>query len=364
MENNQTPVVIDKDILAAKKEAWSKIGEAFYTNEIQLQAESQAVILGIKTPTTIHEVTEFGEAELKKLKQAEKTITEKRKAITDRLRTPMERLSLPEKTFAKPIQELSAVILKIKQDHEADLAKVEKKNKELSSVREIAVKHLADATAHYKKKILDQITSSHKCALDENVTLDKIKEYVDKCANKFTLMDFTVSNPVITPIYATKEEVEAILSEVIVLDANNFIEQYRDDLKKKFEFYEIDFNNKEDAIKQSIIATQNATAEIVEEKNNQQMSATLEHLATPVFNTGTHKALKKKYQIQMTDDIKGAITIMAAFTANLSLCQPKLRIKSMLKLSVDQMATALEAVKNDDNGFSVTGINFVQIDKL
>lgn len=362
--NNNTPVVIDETILATKVEAWGKIGAAFYKNEIQLQAEAQAAIIAIKTPKNIAEVAEFGEATLKSLKLAEKTITEKRKAITERLRVPMERLMLAEKSFAEPIKQLTDVIIAIKKAHEEELKKKTYKDNEIKAIRETASKHLANLKAHFSKKILDQITAAHKIALESDVKVDDINDYVAKCAVKFTAVDFVATMPKVSFSFSTATEVEAILKEIIVVDFNEYIEQYQAELKTKFEFYNIDYDNKIKALEKSSAEASAKSNEIIETKQNEEMAASLETMTTNLDQTNVVKALKKSYKVEMPDDIKSAVIIMTAFTSNLSLCQNKIRVKSIMKLSIEQMAAAIASVKNDDNSFTVTGINFVEVDKL
>jgi hypothetical protein len=55
---------------------------------------------------------------------------------------------------------------------------------------------------------------------------------------------------------------------------------------------------------------------------------------------------------------------MAAFTANLQLCLPKLRVTKWMAFTPSQAAGALAKVKNDDNNFSPSGITFKKVDKL
>lgn len=363
-ETKNTPVVIDQSILTAKKEAWGKIGEAFYTNEIQLQAEAQAIIMAIKKPTNIAEVAEFGETILKTLKQGEKIITEKRKAITERLRVPMDRLMLAEKSFAQPIKELTDIIIGIKKAHEDDLKQKSYKDNEIKAIRETASKHLANLKAHNSKKILDHITAVHKIALETDVKVEAIDEYVAKCSVKFTGNDFVATYPKVSFSFLTATEVENILKEIIVIDFNEYITQYQTDLKEKFVFYNLDYDNKVKALAKSAEEANAKTQEIVESKDNEHLAANLETLTTDMSQTNVVKALKKSYKVEMPDNIQSAIIIMTAFTSNLSLCSPKIRVKSIMKLSIEQMASAIASVKNDDNSFNVTGIIFIEVDKL
>lgn len=353
-------------IIEKKKAAWSEMGLAIHTTEMSLQAKAQEAINAIVFPTTIDEVTN-AEVTLKTLKASQTSIENDRKTITEKFRAVADRLMGPEKSLAEPIKKLTDCIIGLKKEHELVMQKKQQKDNESKSVFEAANKFLSGLDAHYKKKILDQITNAHKWALENDVTMDKLNEYVSKCADKFNLMDFTFdikTAQIPNTFYITKEEAEQIFIDIVLLDANDYLEQYRNDLQAKFEFYQLDYSNKQLAIAKSKEEAEKALGEIAEQKNNSDLAATLNTISTPLNTVSEVKALKKLYKVEMPDDIKSAITIMTAFTSNLQLCQPKLRVKNMLKLSVDQMAESLAKVKCDDNSFSVTGIIFKEEVKL
>ena len=97
------------------------------------------------------------------------------------------------------------------------------------------------------------------------------------------------------------------------------------------------------------------------------MSATLEsmattHTANPVT---THKALKKVYEIVMNEnDEKTAISVIAAFVANLDKCRGGIRTKDIWNLSISQMASALCWYKNQNESFEMIGLKFNIVEKL
>ena len=76
------------------------------------------------------------------------------------------------------------------------------------------------------------------------------------------------------------------------------------------------------------------------------------------------KELKKSYAIDMDDTEQNAILIIAAFVTHFNIAKEGVRVKSMFKLSVEQMGAALAWMKNKDENFSHTGINFKINDKL
>jgi hypothetical protein len=92
----------------------------------------------------------------------------------------------------------------------------------------------------------------------------------------------------------------------------------------------------------------------------------LETIATSIdttFDNGV-KELKKKYEIDMEDNEASALLIITAFVTNFKEAKEGIRVKSMMALSIAQMGSALAWMKNKDNAFSFTGINFKTVEKL
>lgn len=363
--NDNLPIHVDQAVLATKKEAWAKIGASVYESELKFQAWAQKVINAVKLPTTIQEVAQFGEESLKKLKKAQNEIEAARKEITDRVAVPMKRLMEPEKSFEPKIKELSDCILKIKKDYEAEQRKSALKETERKQITEAAKKHLADTIAFFKNKIIDQVSLAHKWALENNVTLDTVQEYVSKCSDKFKVTDFAPVYPGVSFSLLTASEVEAIFKEHIVIDANEYIDSYRSQLKDKFEFYNVDFANKEQALEKNTMELIEQKQEVEGDKINQQLVASFETNAESLHDIGSGvKALKKSYKVQMEENLANAMIIMTAFGANIDKCKEKLRLTKYFNLDIHKMAEALAKVKNDDNKFTVTGINFVEVETL
>lgn len=357
---------VDQEVLAKKRNAWANMGEAIYTGELALQARAQAKLIGITLPTKIDEVPQ-AESLLKELKGEMNSIQEERKKITSKLDEVTARLMLPEKSMQEPIKSLEAEIIKVKKADAEDRAKKQAKENELKECKEFLITTLANLDAQYKRMITEKVSKAYEYALGEgNIQLDGLDAFTQKAAAKFTEKDFTPVAPTRRLINVTNEEYSALVSEHFTVDANSYVLAYIVELEKKFSDYAVALNNKEHAIARAKQEEEAKIAAIAEEKANKEIAAQLEAASTDlnVSYGPVVKDLKEAYEVDMPETVESVIKIMAAFTANLSLCLPKLRVTKWMAFTATQAAGALAKVKNDDNAFSPSGITFKKVDKL
>lgn len=357
---------VDQEILVKKRNAWGNMGEAIYTGELALQARVQAKLIGITLPANISEVPQ-AEAMLKELKGEMNAIQDERKKITSKLDEVTARLMLPEKSMLEPIKSLEAEIIKVKKADAEERAKKQAKDNELKECREFLCTTLANIDAQYKRIISEKVSKAYEYALgDGNVQMAGLEEFTQKAAVKFTEKDFTPSVPTRKLINVSAEEYAALAEECFKVDANSYLLAYVVELEKKFSDYEVALNNKEQAIARAKKEEEARLAAIAEEQSNKQVAAQLESASTDlnVSYGPVVKDLKEAYEVDMPETVESVIKIMAAFTANLAVCLPKLRVTKWLAFTPAQAAGALAKVKNDDNAFSPSGITFKKVDKL
>lgn len=360
---NLPKVTLDDKVVAEKNKNWGDMGVAIYKRELQFSAIAQSLILKIKLPTKIEDIQE-SEVLLKTIKQEVKKLAESRLEITNRFRDVADRLSAPEKSVLKPIEDLTNAIIKLKEDLAKKQKEEQAKDNEKKSVKENILRQLAEVKATYANKILTQVTKAYTWALENKVALDKLDEYLSKVGDKFKVTDFADSAVMPQLFKLTETEYKAFAEELFVLDSNNYVDQYKKDLKAKFEFYHIDFKNAEQALEKAKDEKVEAEQSIQTEKSNAQMSATLESMSMDISTISNVKELKKSFEVVTTTELKDAIAIITAFIANLELCKLKLRVTDYSKLTVAQMATALAKVKCDDNKFQPSNIEFKEVSKL
>lgn len=357
---------IDQEVLQKKRNAWANMGEAIYTSELTLQARAQEKILGVVLPTKIEEVP-AAEAMLKELKGEMNKIQEDRKTITSKLDDVTARLMQPEKSMLEPLKSLETEIIKIKKADAEERAKKLAKETELKECKEFLISSLARIDADYKCRITERVAKAYEYALGEgDVQMAGLDEFTQKAAAKFTEKDFTPAIPQRRLVHVTPDEYAAIARDHFVVDANSYVLSYVVELEKKFSDYDVALNNREQAIAKAKQEEEANLAAIAQEQANKEVAAQMESISMdlPVTYGPVVKDLKEAYEVDMPETVESVIKIMAAFTANLQLCLPKLRVTKWMAFTPAQAAGALAKVKNDDNAFAPTGITFKKVDKL
>ena len=186
--------------------------------------------------------------------------------------------------------------------------------------------------------------------------------YNNKVKSKYKESDFKIVCPTTIP----EELFNICVLEMDMPKEIDMVAYFHRAVDAKFEFYSVALKNKDAAIKMAKEVADKEAAERAEELANQKVATRLEVIATStdaVIDSGV-KELKKSYAIDMEDTEQNALLIMAAFVTNFNTAKEGVRVKSMFKLSVEQMGAALAWMKNKDENFSHTGINFKQVEKL
>lgn len=357
---------IDQSVLAQKKNAWANMGEAVYKSEMQLQASAQAALKDLTLPLKIEDVPE-SEDRLRKLKSAQKEIEKRRKEITTPLDELASRLMQPEKSFNEPIKLLSESIITIKRNYEAEQRAIrEKEAEKLNLVQSINMQK-NDADAFYKTKINNYITKAFEHALQNaEITPDNVDGFIKQCDAKYSVADFTPQKPVLYAKYHTAQDVEVLLNEHWRIDSSGYVLMFQSQLRNKFSDFSVAFHNKQDALIKAKKEEEERLKAIEAEKQNKNLANQIDTMSTPLnaMVTPNVSALRKSYEVDMPETVESVIAIMAAFTANLPLCLPKLKVNKWFSFTPNQAAIALSKVKCDDNNFKPQGITFKEVDKL
>lgn len=213
-----------------------------------------------------------------------------------------------------------------------------------------------------------RITDVYERGLNGECPTEDTRAYLEAEKQWATLEMFTMKRPQPKPVYSTQEEIDILWSEVCVnvKEPQFYIELFISDLTTKFEFYSIALKHKESSIAQAQKEQGEKLSAITKDKEMVSAAAALDaHASTyEVQKTVQAKGLKQEWKVQMGDDEKSIFAIMHAFITNYDACKGGVRVKSLMNLSVEQMAGSLAWAKNKDDKFACTGINFVLIDKL
>lgn len=353
--------------LTPRQKAWIGFANALSMTESKLKLMAETGIAPIKDlPYDVNKIIEY-DTTLAQVKRDQVATKEMRLELTRKIDPIYERLMANEKAFDGPIQLYETALLQVKKTKKANDEAALAKTNELARVKEAFANSLSQQHAAFETVIVNKVLACYEACLNNNMDDVAVAENIPKMKAVLDETFFDFKQPPITLTYMTTEQAAGIFS-AMKLDqspASSYVATYHAELFKKFEFYGIAFKNKaatlelakkEHAEKLSEIANESADAQVA---NKLQAVAVSAEVLVP-----TGKPLKSVYNLEMEETEQSVIIIIAAFAANWKDAKEQLGIKKWFNLRVKQMADALVTLKNKDNKFEVTGINFVKMDKL
>lgn len=367
MSNETLTITETRPEVVTKMAAWASIGRIVHDANINYQVKMQASIAKLVRKPGRLLVTDAENA-LKEVKKELADHTPERIKITSKFDAVKSQLASSEKSWEEAINAAAAELLLVKQEIATEEANAKLKTDELKRIREALMNRISEVDAGYKSMIAVRITDAYERALNGEAPTEDTRAFIAKEREWATEEMFTMKQPQPKPTYNTPAEVEALWNElkISVQPASFYTALFASELDTKFEFYTIALKHKESSIAASKAKQAESLAEIQKQKDLAAAGARLETVATTytAMSTTGAKALKQKWEIQMEDTDKTALAIISAFVSNFDLCRGGVRVKSMQQLSVEQMGSALCWVKGKDDRFTVTGLNFVTVDKL
>lgn len=341
--------------LAERRAAWGGLGVTIYSTELQLQALAQQAILKVKVPKVAADLAPAREL-LKELKASQTDVQERRKKITGDLKPVIDRLMLPEKSFDSHIVAMEQAIIKVTNE----VKEQERKNKliddEKKSVRQFATDQLVSRVERYNLKISNQVMFAFEYALTNGVKPEQIEEYVKKCSQKFKVVDFAEELPSYKPSLIPQADAQKIVEEVIVYDANSFVDKYITELKAKFVNYQIDYKNAEDALEKARTEQETKTATIRNEASQEKVASQLSFLSETLSVNSTIKDTKKLYKVSDVNSEEELIKALIKYA-------PYLLKHLKNKAFFDVIRKAIEAAKNKGEQ-KFDDVVFETVDKL
>ncbi len=354
-----------------KRKAWGEAGIKFHSNELALQSEAQALISQLVLPTKIEEVPR-AEEKLKEVKRANLALIEKRKKTTNTLDEVISRFMKPEKSVIAEIEKSEAEIIKVKKADE----KVKKDNllkaEERKQVAEKVRVYIANTNAEYLRQQNQLISDSYIVALNGHekfpggIKPENIETYLTAVKRRITLENRTMPPPIIKAIVNTQEDIDAEIAKAFTPpSAQEYVNGFISDLALKYEFYELAWNDKEQALALNKQESEENTVAIQKQESTEIAVASFQGMASVTTVRADTDPLKKIYKLDLPETFASAKIIMTAFLANTDKCEPKVRSTKWLSgFGVAQMILALEKVKSDDDNFNFTGLVWKQDDKL
>lgn len=369
MENTLTPATAQTTDpqLTAKLSEWSKLITKAHTTELQLQAKCSELVNELAALPTTAEDLHAAETVLKYVKASVVEEKEKRIAITSIFERVKTRMMQPENSVLAAIPAYEAAIISIKKTEKERLAKEQGRIDETARFRESFATHITNSHAAADTLIATKVIKCFEHCLTTNVQPGEL--LMDKMKAAITPEMIATTRPAYSAgVYLDITEVGAIWNEVIVkmaIPPADTIARYHAALEKQFEFYSVAFKNKEASLALAKQTAAEETARIETERGNAAVANKLEGMAeTATVSTSTGKKLKSVYKLDMPDDWNSVVIIMTAFAANYATAKEKTRVKSPMALGLHQMGAALEALRTEDDRFSVSGLVWKTVDKL
>ena len=352
--------------------AWAGYAAESHNKLQELQTEAARLIATLSDlPTDIKQIAE-AEATLKQSKAKQKEISASRLAQTSKLDKFFENLMAPEKSVLAVIPAYEQAIIKLKNDKAAIDNLQANKDTEAKRIKETFIIHINNKKAEFETRIADIVNNQYTYALNNaksesiinvNGADIALEDYINKCMGVKKTSDFVIIQPPVTNNYQTDTNAIWASMETTYLDGKLIQGKFEGDVKDKFKYFSIAIKNKERAIANSEKVANEAKEQAVIQAEQQNIGAKLSVNATVMNQEPTTKALKEKFELDMPASQESALLIIAAFVANIQKTSSKVKA-SWMKLSVEQMGSAIVAVKNDDNNFMVSGINFKIVQKL
>jgi hypothetical protein len=375
MEN--LPIKSEQEIIATKKAAWAGYALESHNKLIELTNRSNASVeIAKKLPTTIEEII-ASEATLKTLKAEANSIKSDRLATTGKLDTFFNKFMQPEKDLIAVIPAYENAIIGLKNKKATADQLQSNITNELKNCKESFLIYVNNRKAEIDNIIIDVIAKSYEWALKnaksaDIITMNEVdlplKDYISKAKFSKNASCFLISRPDYNAKNITIEQVNQIWNEVestinVHADGKVNAGRFSSEMEDKFKYFAIAFKDIERAIAHSEKVANELKSEVNITNDQQNIGAKLSVNATVLSNEPTTKALKEKFELDMPNTQESALLVIAAFVANIGKTASEIRADWM-KVTVTQMANALVSLKNKDNSFAVSGINFKVVQKL
>ncbi len=357
----QVIITADSEAVLNKKKQWAEVGLTVHVANLSLEVKAKEALHLLSAEVINIEDITAAESILKDVRAKLSTIETERKEITSKFDKVSSALMTHEKAVKDAIPAYQQMIIKVKKDYETEQSKERLKIEAEKRLKETAINFVNEAYNSMKDKIADICQKAYTFALsDGNITEAKLDKYLIAVKKKLSAKDFTIECPVTIPENVFQEA----YNHVGMADPADMLYYFHMQVDSKFEFYAVALKNKDAAIQAAkdneIVAQQARLAEL----SNAAIAAKLETISAEVVVDSGIKELKKKFEIDMEDNEQAALLIITAFVTNFNMAKEGLRVKSMMSLSIGQMGAALAWLKNKDNAFSFTGINFKVTEKL
>jgi hypothetical protein len=292
-------------------------------------------------------------------KKGHKTLVDERLFFTNLVNSSIiEKLMVFEKrtspkTF-EPFLQLEKRSLQIREGKENEFKKQQELQKEIAAFK-----------CHFQNEFERQ-AYVYRCELNSIVEDTYIycvdaKTPIEKTADAILIAKKTMDE--VTPTSLQKFDIKLlekakakeIFNSLYKPNFESILNEYKNEIDKRFLNYDIDTEDKEELIKHQLAAQNEAQLKLEQTLAANNIMGKAESFIMPDEN---FKPIKEVKKIVIKDELTFVIKIMNAFLFNFNVASNELRVKKLSQLNIAQMAAALDAI-----GVAVDGVDYEIIKK-
>lgn len=190
----------------------------------------------------------------------------------------------------------------------------------------------------YKNTLSRRINFYYVGALEQDTLVNKIAEYKQEIINELPNIELPIGikmNTTLIPL----EEKKVIYDSVTKYDGKDDLASAIKEVETKFAMYEQDLKNKSAAISTATLAQESAEKEAVQEVEiNSSINKLAATAGTVTFDIPKIKESQKIIEIENWDFV---VLVLTNFMKKIEKVKPRIKVKSLMKLSIQQIVNAL-----------------------
>ena len=354
--------------------------ERLFLPAFKWQKDSLEELEKIKSTISKFEIEKPNKLHLPMLKELDDKITELKKLKTTSKNSRLDhtknfdiikkRFMVIEEAYEEMEIAVTSTFKKIKIIEFEENAVKQRRQDDLASFRTLCQKNYNEQAAAWMLLLNEKITDLYKDAIELIEPGSELVAYLNHFQWKYTARTFNHKVPKFSDAELEDKEKMVIYYDVFAPweEKRRELEKYViDSLGQKFIGFAIAKKNATTAVAASEFESAMIADEIKEEAETSNAIAEIEEKAgTYVQEEIQEKTrdLKKIFKIETENTVAFLKSIDKAFYANLNDCLKTYKGKDFLKIDAYSKISMLCNLKNADNGFTVTGIEFIEDTKI
>lgn len=247
--------------------------------------------------------------------------------------------------------------LELRLKKEADDSAATNKATELAKFKAHVQNEYIRISSEYKIALNNKINQSYIEALEQEFTNDGLIQFINNLASELKAIQKSspvrFSETIQTPLLNTTADLTEAHKAIPAPNYDEILTKAIAYLPEKFKMYDQDKQNKDLAISQTKLETQQQNEDITSTASKYQAVNNLvgKGVGTTIVDTlPGAKKVKRKKVIVLQDTAAETIKILSLFIAHWDEAAPKLKVKSYAKLDIQKMTAALQELDGEFEG--------------